>query len=92
MESGIEMGAQLLSVAGKSVTGKNPSDIYAMVHATKPGNKLEMEFANPDGEKVLLYPVVAPRSTIRSDENTEERRKEAYEEWMERKRKEFQTD
>ena len=91
MKSGIPMGAQLLSVAGKSVEGKEPTDIYAMVHATKPGTKLEMEFVDKDGEKLLYSPVVARRSTIRSDEQPEKRRKEAYEEWMERKRKEFEN-
>ena len=90
--SGIPMRAQLLSVDGKSVKGKAPTDIYSMVHATKPGTKLEMEFVDQDGEKLLYHPEVVARGTIRSDENSEERRKEAYEEWMERKRKEFETD
>ncbi len=89
--SGIPMRAQLLSVSGKSVEGKQPVDIYAMVHATKPGTKLEMEFVDQDGEKLLYYPEVVARRTIRSDENSEERRKEAYNEWMERKRKEFEN-
>ena len=90
--SGIPMRAQLLSVAGKSVKGKQPTDIYAIVHATKPGTKLEMEFVDQDGEKLLYYPEVVARHTIRSDENSEERRKEAFDEWMERKREELKTD
>ena len=90
--SGIPMGAQLLSVSGKSVKGKQPVEIYSMVHATRPGTKLEMEFVDQDGEKLLYYPEVVARHTIRSDENSEKRRKEAFDEWMERKREELKTD
>ena len=74
MVSGIQIGSQLLSVAGEKVEGKSAADIYALVHATRPGSKLGMEFVDRDGEKLLYYPVVAARSTIRSDERPEERK------------------
>lgn len=90
--SGIELGSQLLSVAGKSVEGKSPLEVYALIHATRPGSKLEMEFVDGDGQKVLLYPEIAPRSTIRSDENPEQRKQERFEEWFEKKRKELQPE
>lgn len=92
-QSGIELGYQLLSVAGKEVKDrKTPAEIYSMIHATRPGTPMEMEFLTPDGEKLLLQPKPVPRSTIRSDENPEQRRKEVYEEWMEKKRKELQLE
>ena len=92
MESGIQVGSQLISIAGVEVKGKTPSEVYAYVHATRPGDKIEMEFVDKDGEKLLYYPVVAPRGTIRSDERPEVRRREAHEKWLEKQRERFQLE
>lgn len=80
--SGIPMYAQLLSVSGKSIKDKQPAEVNAMVHATKPGTKLEMVLIDHSGAKRFFYPVVARRSTIRCDEYPEKRRERVYKEWM----------
>ncbi|MDX1679863.1 MAG: PDZ domain-containing protein [Akkermansiaceae bacterium] len=91
-EAEIQRGWTLVEVAGKPVVGMKPSEIYAMIHETRPGTKLQMAFVDAQGERKIVLPTVAPRSTVRSGEDVEERKKECLERWMELKREEFAND
>jgi len=87
--AGIRHNFKLLSFGGQSVEGKNPDQVYAMIHASAPGTKLDMELLTPEGEKVVLHPVVVARQTIRADEDSAARKQQLYDQWMERKREEL---
>ncbi len=89
MKSGIVRNWQLKKINGKPTSEMAVIDIYHLINGTTPGTTMEMEFLDLDGKKVVASPVIAPRSTVRPDENVEQRKQIFFDEWMEQKKKEI---